>query len=128
MAAAVLQTSIATSRLDPDTTGRPPTLEVRHPDAGLAFVVDQTTLLGSAWDGSGGLAVLTADAPLFPDHVVLDVRDPSGVAGAPILEIGTSAQRLGISTGALSKLLLHDDSVGRTVNDLRRAKNMRPLR
>lgn len=44
------------------------------------------------------------------------------------LEIGTSAQRLGITTGALSKLLLHDDSVARTINDLRRAKNMRPLR
>jgi hypothetical protein len=44
------------------------------------------------------------------------------------LEIGTSAQRLGISTGALSKLLLHDDSVGRAINDLRRAKGMRPLR
>jgi hypothetical protein len=44
------------------------------------------------------------------------------------LEIGTTAQRLGISTGALSKLLLHDDLVGRAVNDLRRAKGMRPLR
>jgi hypothetical protein len=44
------------------------------------------------------------------------------------LEIGTTAQRLGITTGALSKLLLHDDAVGRVVNDLRRANNMRPLR
>jgi hypothetical protein len=44
------------------------------------------------------------------------------------LEIGTSAQRLGITTGALSKLLLHDDAVARVVNDLRRAKSMRPLR
>lgn len=44
------------------------------------------------------------------------------------LEIGTTAQRLGISTGALSKLLLHDEHVGRAVNDLRRAKQMRPLR
>lgn len=44
------------------------------------------------------------------------------------LEIGTTAQRLGITTGALSKLLLHDDQVGRVVNDLRRAKNLRPLR
>jgi len=43
------------------------------------------------------------------------------------LEIGTSAQRLGISTGALSKLLLHDEAVGRAINDLRRAKKMRPL-
>jgi len=44
------------------------------------------------------------------------------------LEIGTTAQLLGITTGALSKLLLHDDHVGRAVNDLRRAKGMRPLR
>jgi hypothetical protein len=44
------------------------------------------------------------------------------------LEIGTSAQRLGITTGALSKLLLHDDAVARAINDLRRARNMRPLR
>ena len=44
------------------------------------------------------------------------------------IEIATTAQRLGISTGALSKLLLHDELVGRTINDLRRAKNLRPLR
>lgn len=44
------------------------------------------------------------------------------------LEIGTTAQRLGITTGALSKLLLHDDQVARVVNDLRRARGMRPLR
>jgi hypothetical protein len=48
------------------------------------------------------------------------------VAGG--LEIAATAQRLGITTGALSKLLLHDDLVARTVNDLRRARNMRPLR
>jgi hypothetical protein len=48
------------------------------------------------------------------------------VAGA--LEIGATAARLGISTGALSKLLLHDEQVGRTVNALRRARQMRPLR
>ena len=44
------------------------------------------------------------------------------------LEIGTTAQRLGITTGALSKLLLHDEQVARVVNDLRRARGMRPLR
>jgi len=43
------------------------------------------------------------------------------------LEIGTTAKRLGITTGALSKLILHDDAVARAVNDLRRAKGMRPL-
>src|SRR4051812_2333658 len=44
------------------------------------------------------------------------------------LEIAATAQRLGITTGAMSKLLLHDDLVARTVNDLRRAAQMRPLR
>jgi len=44
------------------------------------------------------------------------------------LEIGATAQRLGVTTGALSKLLLHDEHVFRAVNDLRRARRMRPLR
>jgi hypothetical protein len=44
------------------------------------------------------------------------------------LEIAATAQRLGITTGALSKLVLHDDQVARAVNDLRRARSMRPLR
>jgi hypothetical protein len=44
------------------------------------------------------------------------------------LEIAATAQRLGITTGALSKLILHDDQVARVVNDLRRARGMRALR
>jgi len=44
------------------------------------------------------------------------------------LEIAATGQRLGITTGALSKLILHDDHVARVVNDLRRARGMRPLR
>jgi peptide chain release factor-like protein len=44
------------------------------------------------------------------------------------LEVGTTAQRLGITTGAFAKLLLHDDQVARVVNDLRRARGMRTLR
>jgi hypothetical protein len=44
------------------------------------------------------------------------------------LEIATTAQRLGITTGALSKQLLHDEQVARVVNDLRRARGMRALR
>jgi hypothetical protein len=75
--------------------------------AGTAPLGAKTRLTGEYWAAMGEL---------------LDLL----VAGN--LEIGTTAQRLGISTGALSKLLLHDDVVGRAVNDLRRAKNMRPLR
>jgi hypothetical protein len=44
------------------------------------------------------------------------------------LEIASTAQRLGITTGALSKLLLHDEHVARVVNDLRRDRQLRPLR
>jgi hypothetical protein len=75
--------------------------------AGTAPLGAKTRLTGEYWAAIGEL---------------LDLL----VAGD--LEIGTTAQRLGITTGALSKLLLHDDAVARTVNDLRRARNMRPLR
>jgi peptide chain release factor-like protein len=74
---------------------------------GTAPLGKQTRLTGEYWAAIGEL---------------LDLL----VAGE--LEIGTTAHRLGITTGALSKLLLHDDQVARTVNDLRRAKGMRPLR
>ncbi len=75
--------------------------------AGTAPLGAKTRLTGTYWAAIGEL---------------LDLL----VAGA--LEIGTTAQRLGVTTGALSKLLLHDDQVARTVNDARRAKQMRPLR
>ncbi|HSD89291.1 MAG TPA: peptide chain release factor-like protein [Kofleriaceae bacterium] len=75
--------------------------------AGTAPLGAKTRLTGEFWAAIGEL---------------LDLL----VAGN--LEIATTAQRLGITTGAMSKLLLHDDSVARVVNDLRRARGMRPLR
>jgi hypothetical protein len=75
--------------------------------AGTAPLGAKTRLTGEYWAAIGELLDLV-------------------VAGQ--LEIGTTAQRLGITTGALSKLLLHDEQVGRVLNDLRRAKGMRPLR
>ena len=75
--------------------------------AGTAPLGAKTRLTGEFWTAIGEL---------------LDML----VAGD--LEIGATAQRLGITTGALSKLLLHDEQVGRAVNDLRRARGMRPLR
>jgi hypothetical protein len=76
---------------------------------------------------AGGTAPLGAKTRLTGDYwaAIAELLDLL-VAGN--LEIATTAQRLGMTTGALSKLLLHDDSVGRVVNDLRRAKGMRPLR
>lgn len=76
---------------------------------------------------AGGTAPLGAKTRLTGDYwaAMAELLDLL-VAGN--LEIAMTAQRLGMTTGALSKLLLHDDSVGRVVNDLRRAKGMRPLR
>ncbi len=76
---------------------------------------------------AGGTAPLGAKTKLTGEYwagmaEVLDLL----VAGD--LEIATTAQRLGITTGAMSKLLLHDDHVARVVNDLRRGRGMRPLR
>lgn len=76
---------------------------------------------------AGGTAPLGARTRLTGDYwaaiaALLDLL----VAGD--LEIAATAQRLGITTGALSKLLLHDEQVARVVNDLRRSHNLRPLR
>ena len=94
-------------------------LEVREPVLGIsprlaAFVASGTAPLGAKTRQTGEYWTAIAE--------LLDVL----VAGG--LEIGATAQRLGMTTGALSKLLLHDELVARTVNDLRRARGMRPLR
>lgn len=76
---------------------------------------------------AGGTAPLGARTRLTGDYwsAIAELLDLL-VAGD--LEIAATAQRLGITTGALSKLVLHDDQVARAVNDLRRARGMRTLR
>jgi hypothetical protein len=76
---------------------------------------------------AGGTAPLGAKTRLTGEYwaAIAELLDLL-VAGD--LEIGSTAQRLGITTGALSKLLLHDEQVARVVNDLRRGCAMRPLR
>ncbi len=107
---------------------------VRRLRAAIALEVREPVAL-EHWQASARLAALVAGgtAPLGARTrqtgeywaaigELLDVL----VAGG--LEIGATAQRLGITTGALSKLLVHDDHVLRAVNDLRRARQLRPLR
>jgi hypothetical protein len=98
-------------------------LEVREPLAldGFAASLRLAALV------AGGTAPLGARTRHTGEYwaaigELLDVLVAGGI------EIAATAQRLGITTGALSKLLLHDDSVARVVNDLRRARGMRPLR
>ena len=93
----------------------PVALDSYRPSARLAaLVAGGTAPLGAKTRHTGEYWAAMAE--------ILDVL----VAGG--LEIAASAQRFGITTGAMSKLLLHDDLVARTVNDLRRAKGMRALR
>lgn len=94
-------------------------LEVREPALGVSRRLAALV--------AGGTAPLGAKTRLTGEYwaaigELLDLIVANG------LEIGTTAQQLGITTGALSKLILHDDQVARAVNDLRRAKGMRPLR
>ena len=76
---------------------------------------------------AGGTAPLGAKTRLTIDYWIA-IAELLDLLVAGELEIGTTAQRLGITTGALSKMLLHDDQVARVVNDLRRGRQMRPLR
>jgi len=98
-------------------------LEVREPVAIETFVPSARLAAFAA----AGTAPLGAKTRLTGEYWAA-VGELLDLLVAGNLEIGTTAQRLGITTGALSKLLLHDEQVGRVVNDLRRAKGMRPLR
>jgi hypothetical protein len=92
---------IASWRVNADTTGGPPTLEIRNPDAGAAFVVDVATPLGSGWDADGSLYVLSSDSLLYADSATLARIGPDGTAEPPLLATGpiTSAGLLGIRDG-----------------------------
>ena len=76
---------------------------------------------------AGGTAPLGGKTRLTGEYwcAIAELLD---VLVAGDLEIAATAQRLGITTGALSKLILHDDQVARVVNDLRRGRGMRALR
>jgi hypothetical protein len=54
-----------------------------------------------------------------------ELLDVVAAAGA---EVAASAARLGITTGATSKLLTHDERVLRAVNRMRQQRELRPLR
>jgi hypothetical protein len=92
---------IANSRVNADTTGGAPSLEVRNADASFAFDVGRAAPLGSAWGTDGGLYVLSADNFLFPARVAFERISPDGSAGTPIVATGpiTSAGLIGVRNG-----------------------------
>ena len=106
---------------------------VRRLRAAIALQVREPVRL-EGWTPSPRLAAFVAagTAPLgaktrLTGEYWASIAELLDVLVAGGLEVGTTAQRLGMTTGALSKLLLHDEQVGRAFNDLRRAKRMRPL-
>ena len=92
---------VANWRVNADTTGGPPTLEVRNPDSSLAFVVDVPTPLGSGWDQDGSWYVLSAESQLYADHAELTRFDRDGAPSQVILETGpiTGAVLLAVHDG-----------------------------
>ena len=98
-------------------------LEVREPVAIETFVPSARLAAFIA----AGTAPLGAKTKLTGEYWA-SIGELLDLLVAGQLEIAATAQRLGITTGAMSKMLLHDDAVARVVNDMRRAKGMRPLR
>jgi hypothetical protein len=92
---------VASLRVNANSSGGPPTIEVHNPDAGFVFSISDGTPIGSGWGADGGLYVLSADAPLYADQVRLIRYGPDGSAGPPILTMGplTSADFLGVLRG-----------------------------
>ena len=109
-------------------------IAVRRLREHLAWELREPVAL-EAWSPSPRLAALVAGgtAPLgertqkTPGYLVAmaELLDVFVATGA---EVGATAQRLGISTGATSKLLLHDQRIARVVNRLRGERGLRPLR
>src|SRR5262249_29202720 len=92
-------------------------LDVREP-VRLDGYVPSRRLAGLV---AGGTAPLGARTRLTGEYWA-SIAELLDVLVAGDVEIGATAQRLGVTTGALSKLLLHDEQVGRVVNDLRRSR------
>jgi hypothetical protein len=58
----------------------------------------------------------------------LAIADLLDVLWSQSSEVAATAQRVGCTTGALSKMLLHDEIVARAVNEMRRHFERKPLR
>ncbi len=99
-----------------------------------AFAVRDPVALGEAWRPPPALAELVAAGTgrrgpkqrLAPGYLLgmAQLLDVFAAAGCSVGDLG---RLLGLSTGATSKLLLGDERVGAAANQLRAARNLRPL-
>lgn len=92
---------VVTSRINPDTTGGPRSLEVRGPDAAYQFTVDAGATFGAQWGGDGFLYALTGDTLLYPDAIELRRFAADGTADPALLSVGslTAAALIGVRDG-----------------------------
>lgn len=67
------------------------TIEVRNPDNGLAFIVDDDAPVGLVWADAGDLFVLSTDSFPMSNRSALTRIGLDGVAGLPVLELGPTA-------------------------------------
>jgi hypothetical protein len=76
---------------------------------------------------AGGTAPLGERTREKPEYLLAmaELLDVFAGAGG---EVAATAARLGVTTGATSKLLLHDERVARAANRMRTARGLRPLR
>ena len=98
-------------------------LQLREPITIEGFV-PSPMLAGMLAKGTQPLGAKTRQTPPYWASMaqLLDVFVAHGG------EVATTAATLGLSTGALSKMLMHDELVARVVNDERRRLGLRPLR
>ena len=99
--------------------------EVREPVDLETWTIDRLPALGKLV--GGGTARLGEKTRQTPEFLVgfAQLLDLFVACGC---EVGATAARLGLTTGACSKLLLIDERTSRAVNQLRAAKGMRTLR
>ena len=76
---------------------------------------------------AGGTHPLGEKTKLKPEYLVAmaELLDLFAAVGA---EVAALAHRLGVSTGAASKLLMHDDRVSKLANQMRSKHGLKPLR
>jgi hypothetical protein len=98
-------------------------MNVREPVVLEGFVADERL----AALVRGGTAPLGAKTRLTPGYWVAIARllDVFLAAGA---ELAVTAEKLGMTSSQLAKLLTHDEQVHRTVNQYRTQRGLKPLR
>lgn len=97
--------------------------DLREP-VDLATWTPSPRLAALAAGGTARLGEKTRQTPEFL-CAFAELLDLFAATGA---EVGATAERLGLTTGATSKLLLVDDRTSRAVNQLRQQRGLRLLR